>query len=98
MRGGRRRRYRAVAEVSKPRVFVTQPIAESALKRLKALGTVKVYADDSRIIPRKTLLAAVRKADILFCLLHDKIDRAVIAANPKLRQIAAQSISPSNID
>ena len=84
--------------MSRPRVFVTQPIAESALKRLKALGTVKVYADDSRIIPRKTLLAAVRKADILFCLLHDKIDRAVIAANPKLRQIAAQSISPSNID
>jgi glyoxylate reductase len=84
--------------VSKPRVFVTQPIAESALKRLKALGTVKVYADDSRIIPHKALLAAVRKADILFCLLHDMIDRAVIAANPKLRQIAAQSISPSNID
>ncbi len=40
----------------------------------------------------------MRKADILFCLLHDRIDRAVIAANPKLRHIAAQSISPSNID
>jgi glyoxylate reductase len=40
----------------------------------------------------------VKKCDILFCLLHDKIDRDVIAANPKLRMIAAQSISPSNID
>ncbi len=40
----------------------------------------------------------MKKADILFCLLHDKIDHAVIAANPKLRHIAAQSISPSNID
>jgi glyoxylate reductase len=40
----------------------------------------------------------VRRSDILFCLLHDKIDRAVIAANPSLRMIAAQSISPSNID
>ena len=40
----------------------------------------------------------MKKADILFCLLHDKIDRAVIAANPKLRHVAAQSISPSNID
>ena len=82
----------------KPRVFVTQPIAESAMKRLRALGSVKVFPDDSRIIPHKTLIAAVNKADILFCLLHDKIDRAVIAANPKLRHVAAQSISPSNID
>ena len=40
----------------------------------------------------------MKKADILFCLLHDKIDRDVIAANPKLRHIAAQSITPSNID
>ena len=81
-----------------PRIFVTQPIADSAVKRLRALGSVKVFAEDSRIIPHRTLIAAVAKADILFCLLHDKIDRAVIAANPKLRHVAAQSISPSNID
>lgn len=68
------------------------------MKRLRALGTVKVYPDDSRIIPHKTLIAAVKKADILFCLLHDTIDRAVVAANPKLWHIAAQSITPSNID
>jgi glyoxylate reductase len=83
---------------AKPRIFVTQPIAESATKRLRALGSVKVFPDDSRIIPHKTLIDAVKKADILFCLLHDKIDRAVVAANPKLRHIAAQSITPSNID
>jgi glyoxylate reductase len=83
---------------TKPRIFVTQPIAESALKRLRAVASVKVFPDDSRIIPKTTLVAAVKKADILFCLLHDRIDRAVIAANPKLRHVAAQSISPSNID
>jgi glyoxylate reductase len=88
-----------VASVTaKPRIFVTQPIADSALKRLRALANVKVFPDDSRIIPQRTLIAAARKADILFCLLHDKIGHAVIAANPKLRHIAAQSISPSNID
>jgi glyoxylate reductase len=83
---------------AKPRIFVTQPIAESATKRLRALGSVKVFPDDSRIIPHKTLIDAVKGADILFCLLHDKIDRAVVTANPKLRHIAAQSITPSNID
>ncbi len=54
--------------------------------------------NSSRIIPKRTLIAAVRKTDILFCLLHDKIDRDVIVANPNLRLIAAQSITPSNID
>jgi glyoxylate reductase len=87
-----------VAVSGKPRVFVTQPIAESAMKRLRALASVKVFPDNSRIIPHRTLVSAVKKADILFCLLHDKIDKAVIAANPKLRHVAAQSISPSNID
>jgi glyoxylate reductase len=80
------------------RVFVTQPVAESALERLRERATVKVNPDDSRIISKPALIAAVKKADILFCLLHDTIDKAVIAANPKLRAIAAQSISPSNID
>lgn len=84
--------------MSKPRIFVTQPVADSAIKRLHALGSVKIFSDDSRIIPHKTLVSAVKKADILFCLLHDKIDKAVVTANPKLRHIAAQSITPSNID
>jgi glyoxylate reductase len=86
------------ALMAKPRIFVTQPIAESALARLRAVASVKVNPDDGRIIPKAALIAAVKKADILFCLLHDRIDKAVIAANPKLRHIAAQSISPSNID
>lgn len=84
--------------MSRPRIFVTQPIAESATKRLRALGSVKVFPDDSRIMPKPKLIAAVKKCDVLFCLLHDKIDRDVVVANPKLRHIAAQSISPSNID
>jgi glyoxylate reductase len=86
------------SQPTKPRIFVTQPVAESALKRLRAAASVKVFPDDSKIIPKATLIAAVKKADILFCLLHDRIDRAVVAANPTLRHIAAQSIVPANID
>ena len=42
-RGRRRRRHRAVdalmpAKSARPRIFVTQPIAESAIKRLRAVG------------------------------------------------------------
>src|SRR5215471_3689092 len=86
------------AQQRRPRIFVTQPISEQALKRLRAASKVEVFPDAGRIIPRRTLIAAMRRSDILFCLLHDKIDRAVITANPELRLIAAQSITPSNID
>jgi len=82
----------------RPRIFVTQPVSETALKRLRIGAKVKVFSDASRIIPKRTLLWEIRRADILFCLLHDKIDRAVVTANPQLRLIAAQSITPSNID
>jgi glyoxylate reductase len=85
-------------KTARPRLFVTQPVSEHALKRLRKVARVTMFADSSRIIPKRTLIAEVRKADVLFCLLHDKIDRDVIAANPDLRLIAAQSITPSNID
>jgi glyoxylate reductase len=88
----------AAAKATHPRIFVTQPVSEQALKRLRAVARVAVYADSRRIIPKRTLIAQLRKADILFCLLHDKIDRDVVEANPDLRLIAAQSITPSNID
>jgi glyoxylate reductase len=84
--------------MAKPRIFVTQPICDSAMARLRAIGSVKVYPDDGRIIPQQTLIDAVKKADILFCLLHDTIDAAVVRANPQLKHITAQSITPSNID
>ena len=84
--------------MSKPRVFVTQPIAPSALERLRGIANVKINTDSGKILAKPRLLAAVKKADILFSLLHDKVDRAVLAANPKLRAVASMSITPDNID
>jgi glyoxylate reductase len=86
------------ADRSRPRIFVTQPVAKSAIARLRKVATVKINPDTSRIIPKKALVAAVRTNDILFSLLHDRIDRDVIAANPELRAITSQSITPDNID
>jgi phosphoglycerate dehydrogenase-like enzyme len=82
----------------RPRIFVTQPVAKSAVARLRQVATVTINPDASRIIGRRALIAAVRRCDILFCLLHDQIDAGVIAANSDLRFISAQSITPSNID
>jgi glyoxylate reductase len=86
------------SRLARPRIFVTQPVAKSAIARLRKVATVKINPESSRIIPKKALVAAARKSDILFSLLHDRIDRDVIAANPALRAIASQSITPDNID
>ena len=82
----------------KPRVFVTQPIADSALKRLREMANVIINTDSSKILAKPKLIAAVKKTDYLVSLLHDRIDRAVLAANPKLRAVCSMSITPDNID
>jgi glyoxylate reductase len=80
------------------RIFVTQPVYESALARLRAVAEVTANPDARQVIPRDALIAGVRSCDILFSLLHDRIDRDVVAANPKLRAIASMAITPDNID
>jgi glyoxylate reductase len=80
------------------RVFVTQPVAASALTRLRTMAEVTVNPDGSRVIAKERLIAGARACDILFSLLHDPVDREVIAANPSLQAIASMSITPDNID
>src|SRR5260370_2798040 len=80
------------------RVFVTHPVFESALVRVRASAEVTANPDARQVIPREKLIAGVHGCDILFGLLHDRIDREVIAANPHLRAIASMSITPDNID
>jgi len=87
-----------MARVPRPRIFVTQPVAKSAIARLRQVAAVTINPDASRILPRRAMLAAVRRCDVLFCLLHDQVDAGVIAANPKLRLIASMAINPVHVD
>ncbi|MGC2519849.1 MAG: D-glycerate dehydrogenase [Burkholderiales bacterium] len=80
------------------RVFITQPVARSAIERLRGAAEVELNPDPLHIMTGEELRAAVRGRDVLFCLLHDAVDRDVIAANPKLRGIASMTITPANID
>lgn len=82
----------------RPRVYVTQPIAESALLRLKGIAEVEVNEDSSRILATPKLIDAAKRCDIILCLLHDTIDRDVLAANPHLKAIASMTITPDRID
>jgi glyoxylate reductase len=73
----------------RPRVYITQPIAESALARLRKVADVTMNKDSSRILDKQKLIAAVKKSDILFSLLHDTVDRAVLRANPQLKAVTS---------
>jgi glyoxylate reductase len=84
--------------MSRPRVFVTQPVADSALARLREVADVEVNPDSSRIIAKAALCAGVARNDILFSLLHDRVDSDVLAANPKLRAVNSMVITPDHID
>jgi glyoxylate reductase len=80
------------------RIFVTQPVAESALARLRAVADVDVNPDSSKILAKGKLRAAVHKHDLLFSLLHDTIDRDVLDANANLKAVASMAITPDRID
>ncbi|RPI41869.1 MAG: D-glycerate dehydrogenase, partial [Betaproteobacteria bacterium] len=82
----------------RPRVYITQPVAASAIERLQQAADVDWNRDPLHIATREELLAAARTHDVIFCLLHDRIDRGIIEANPRLRMIASTTITPADID
>ena len=84
--------------MTKPRIFVTQPVAASAIERLRAVADVEVNPDTLHKVTKSELLERMPQLDFVFCLLHDKIDRDVIAAGTRLRAIASMKITPSDID
>jgi glyoxylate reductase len=81
-----------------PRIFVTQPIPEKALARLREVGEVELNPDPLRIITKAELMAALRRNDYLFSLLHDKVDAEVINASQNLKLVASMAIIPAGID
>jgi glyoxylate reductase len=81
-----------------PKMFVTQPIAQKALARLREVGDVEINPDSTHIITKPELMAALGRNDYLLCLLHDRVDAEVISVNPNLRLIASMAITPSGVD
>jgi len=82
----------------RPRIYLTQPVALSAIERLQKVADLTINNDPLHIATKDELLNAARDHDIIFCLLHDKIDADVINANPNLKAIASMTITPADID
>lgn len=82
----------------RPRIYLTQPVAQSAIERLEKVADLTINRDPLHIATKDELLKAAREHEIIFCLLHDKIDADVINANPRLKAIASMTITPADID
>lgn len=82
----------------RPRVYLTQPIARKPLDRLREAAEVEMNEDPLHMAAPEELIAGVQRADVLFCLLHDKVDARILAAGPRLRLVASMAIIPANID
>ena len=82
----------------RPKIFVTQPIPEKALARLREVAEVELNPDPLHIITKPELITALKRNEYLFCLLHDRVDGEVINASSNLKLIASMAIIPSGID
>lgn len=81
----------------RPQVFVTRQLPAPAMNRLAEVCDYKVGVEQGAL-SRDALLAGVRNADGLVCLLTDTVDREVICAGTRLRVIANVAVGHNNID
>ena len=83
--------------MAKPRVFVTRPIAQEALDRLRQEMDLVVWPGE---IPpsREVLKRELRTAQGVLCLLTDSLDREVLQAAPALRVISTMATGHDNVD
>src|SRR5436309_12540617 len=87
----------AMDSPARPRMAVTRLLPGGALERLRTAGHVVVHEAD-RPPSRDELLALVREADGLHCLLTERIDAEVLDAAASLRVVSNYAVGVNNVD
>lgn len=82
------------------RIFLTRPVPDAGIKLLKKeRGVCLEVAPTDRALPRKQLLKSIKGYDIIWTLLHDRVDAEFFeAAGPQLKMIANYAVGFDNID
>ncbi len=80
------------------RIVVTRWIPEPALDVLRSVGDVRLCEQDRALEPDE-LYEAVRGADAIVSMVHDRIDDSVLdAAGPDLKVVANVAVGYDNVD
>jgi glyoxylate reductase len=78
------------------RIFSTYPLPGDAFLRLGAQHDLRVFSEGRAPLPQE-IIDGSQEADILLCLLTDRIDPQIIDACPSLRLIANYAVGVNNI-
>lgn len=83
--------------MTRPKVFVVQPIQDVGRSALAELADVDVF-ESERMIGRAELLRGVRDCDYIWMLGDTPIDAEVMDAAPNLKGIATMALWPTVVD
>ncbi len=86
-----------VVNVTKPQVYVSRRIHETAIQLLKDCCDVEIY-DSEHPVPRGILVESIKDKDAALILLSDRIDKEVLEKAGKLRVISTMSAGYDHID
>lgn len=82
-----------------PSVYLTRRIPHRAMEALRAsCGSVKVWDEEDRPVPREVLLREAAQVDGLLVMLTERIDTELLAAAPNLKAISTMSVGYDHID
>jgi glyoxylate reductase len=82
-----------------PRIVVTRSIPEPALRALRDSGADVRVSHEDRALTADELHDAVRGADAIVAMLHDRVDDALLeAAGEQLRVVANVAVGYDNVD
>jgi glyoxylate reductase len=78
-------------------VYVTRPIFEETLEKLKREVDVHINPDD-RVLEKTELIGHLRDADGAISLVTDTIDREVLESAPRLKVVSSVAVGVNNVD
>jgi len=82
----------------RPRIVVTRPVSDEALKLLRARADITVGADDPPIPTPQEVVGLIKDADIVYTLPANPVNGDAIRGAAKLRFIATMGTGYDNID
>jgi glyoxylate reductase len=84
--------------MSKPRIYITRPLPEAAMRVLEGQVEYHMWDRESEPVKRETLLREIVDVDGVICLITEKMDAEVIERAHRCRVIAQVAVGYDNID
>jgi len=81
------------------KIFLTRRLPDAGLDILKRAGDVRLAVDsENSVVPRETLLAGVKDADVLVSMLTESVDRELMEAGSRLLGVSNFAVGFNNVD